>query len=130
MRLCRPRSPAGRSGFAGFIGFIGFAGFVGGDRSAPSLGKITLTAKKAILGVRIPFDVLDLNIERDQFEQSLMEEIAKRVSLDLEELIVIGDTGSCLDDLFLSGFFFRGGRGGFYKKNLVQKKYQERQHNG
>ncbi|MBU1740583.1 MAG: phage major capsid protein, partial [Proteobacteria bacterium] len=77
-------------------------GIAEGDRSAPSLGKITLAAKKAILGVRIPFDVLDLNIEREGFEQSLMEEIAKRASLDLEELIVTGDTTS--GDAFLALF--------------------------
>ncbi len=74
------------------------------DRKKPALGKITLTAKKTILGVRVPFDVLDLNVERDKFEQSLMEEIAKRVSLDLEELMVMGDTTLSATDPFLALF--------------------------
>lgn len=67
-------------------------------RSTPGFGNLTLSAKKKILAVRIPFDVLTLNVEKEQFEQTLMEEIAARLALDLQHLLVNGDTASS-DDL-------------------------------
>lgn len=64
------------------------------DRSAPTTGKITLTTDEVIAEIRLPYDVLEDNIERDNFEASLMAMIAERVALDLGELMVLGDTDS------------------------------------
>lgn len=73
-----------------------------GDRSAPTTGKITLTTDEVIAEVNIPYDVLEDNIERGNLEDTIMSMIAERVSLDLEELLVLGDTES--DDSYLALF--------------------------
>lgn len=62
------------------------------DRSSPTTGKVTLTTKEIIAEVNIPYDVLEDNIERGGFEDTMMKMIIERVSIDLEELLVLGDT--------------------------------------
>lgn len=64
------------------------------DRSKPVTDKVTLTTKEIIAEVHIPYDVLEDNIERGTLEDTIMSLIAERASLDLEELIIRGDTGS------------------------------------
>jgi HK97 family phage major capsid protein len=64
------------------------------QRSKPTTEKITLTTKEIIAEVHIPYDVLEDNIERGTLEDTIMDLIAERASLDLEELIILGDTGS------------------------------------
>jgi HK97 family phage major capsid protein len=64
------------------------------DRSAPATDKVELTTKEIIAEVHIPYDVLEDNIERGRLEDTIMTLIAERASLDLEELIITGDTGS------------------------------------
>jgi HK97 family phage major capsid protein len=65
-----------------------------GDRSAPVTDKVELTTKEVIAEVHIPYDVLEDNIERGRLEGTIMTLIAERASLDIEELIIDGDTGS------------------------------------
>lgn len=64
------------------------------DRAAPTTDLITLSTKEFIAEVHIPYDVLEDNIERDNLEDTIMSLMAERVALDLEELLVLGDTGS------------------------------------
>lgn len=71
------------------------------DRSAPTTGKVTLTTKEVIAEVNIPYDVLEDNIERGGFEDTMMKMIIERAAVDLEELVVLGDTGSSDDYLAL-----------------------------
>ena len=63
-------------------------------RAAPDLGLIELETEEIIAEVWLPYDVLEDNIERGGLEQTIMSMIAERAALDLEELIVLGDTGS------------------------------------
>lgn len=63
-------------------------------RSKPVTDKITLTTKEVIAEVHIPYDVLEDNIERGNLEDTIMQLISERASLDLEELIISGDTGN------------------------------------
>lgn len=72
------------------------------DRSKPTTGKITLTTEEVIAEVRLPYDVLEDNIERNNFEASVMSMIAERVALDLGELMVLGDDTSL--DTYLALF--------------------------
>lgn len=76
-----------------------------GDRSKPDLGKVTLTTKEVIAEVRIPYAVLEDNIERGNvmagptqgaggMHQVIVDLIAERAALDLEELGLRGDTAS------------------------------------
>lgn len=71
------------------------------DRVKPTTGKITLTTDEVIAEVNIPYDVLEDNIERGGFEDTVMKMITERVSLDLEELLITGDTDSGDDYLAL-----------------------------
>jgi hypothetical protein len=66
-------------------------------RSAPVTDKVTLTTKEVIAEVHIPYDVLEDNIERGSLEDTIMTLIAERASLDLEELVLLGDTVSGAD---------------------------------
>lgn len=70
------------------------------QRSAPTTSKITLETKEMIAEVNIPYDVLEDNIERGGLEGTIMGMIAERVALDLEELLITGDTTS--SDAFLA----------------------------
>lgn len=87
-----------------------------GDRSKPTTETITLTTKEVIAEIRLPYDVIEDNIERGNintagagsdpkpvqggFKDTIVSMIAERVALDLEELALLGDTGSA--DTFLA----------------------------
>jgi len=60
----------------------------------PSFGKVELTTKEVIAEVRISYDTLENNIERGQLKNTIMSMIQERVALDLEELMLNGDTTS------------------------------------
>ena len=75
------------------------------DRAKPDLGKVTLSTKEVIAEVRIPYDVLEDNIEGGNIavdpqsgagglHGTLVDLIAERAALDFEELLLLGDTGS------------------------------------
>jgi len=71
------------------------------ERAKPTTSKITLTTKEVIAEVHLPYDVLEDNIERGSLEGTIMEMISERASVDLEELIIQGDTTSSDDYLAL-----------------------------
>jgi len=78
------------------------------DRSKPTTEQITLTTKEVIAEVRLPYDVIEDNIERGNIgtmtggsgdatggiKDTIMTLIAERAALDLEELALLGDTSS------------------------------------
>lgn len=64
------------------------------DRSKPDTSKVTLTTKEVIAEIRLPYETLEDNIERGSMEDTIIQLIAERAALDLEELIIQGDTGS------------------------------------
>lgn len=68
------------------------------DRSSPTTSKVTLTTKEVIAEVNIPYDVLEDNIERGGLEDTMMGMITERIAVDLEELVVKGDTVSGADN--------------------------------
>lgn len=63
-------------------------------RSKPVTDKVTLQTTEIMAEVHIPYDVLEDNIERGSLEDTIMTLLTERASLDLEELIILGDTGS------------------------------------
>jgi hypothetical protein len=76
-----------------------------GDRSKPDLGQVVVNTKEVIAEVHIPYQVLEDNIERGNIHvdmqsgagglhQTIVDLIAERAALDLEELGLKGDTGS------------------------------------
>ncbi|QXN72628.1 major capsid protein [Rhodobacter phage RcZahn] len=89
------------------------------QRSKPTTEQIELDTKEQIAEVRLPYDVLEDNIERataanneasntgpDRLRQTLIDLIAERAALDLEELGLLADTtytsGDADDQAYLS----------------------------
>lgn len=83
------------------------------DRVKPDLSKVIVTTKEAIAEVHIPYDVLEDNIEGGNInagaetpaggmQNTIIQLLAERASLDLEELGLLGDTGS--GDQYLAMF--------------------------
>lgn len=64
------------------------------DRAKTDLGQVTLTTVEVIAEVHIPDEVLEDNIERGDLQNTILALIAERAALDLEELIIQGDTAS------------------------------------
>jgi hypothetical protein len=83
------------------------------QRAKPDLGKIVLNTKEVIAEVRLPYDVIEDNIERGSVNfaggqsqpaaatggitDTILSLIAERAALDLEELAVNGDTTNATD---------------------------------
>lgn len=70
------------------------------DRAKPTTSQIELNTSEVIAEVRIPYEVLEDNIEGESFEAHVLRAIATRVAIDLEELALWGDTAS--GDAFLA----------------------------
>ncbi len=68
-------------------------------RSKPLTSQIELNTKEYIAEVRIPYEVMEDNIERGNFEAHVMRQIAERAALDFEEFALFGDTLSGDADL-------------------------------
>jgi hypothetical protein len=97
---------------------VAATGLSSGDRSKPDLGKVTLDTNEVIAEVRLPYDVIEDNIERGNlnlagensvaqpvkggFKDTIMALIAERAALDMEELALLGDTESGDDFLALN----------------------------
>lgn len=77
------------------------------DRSAPTLSKIQLSAKEVMAEIRLPYSVVEDNIERAAaatnnapntgiggLQNTIIDMIAQRAAIDFEELGIKGDTGS------------------------------------
>ena len=71
------------------------------DYAKVQTGKLMLATKEVIGEVRIPYEVLEDNIERGGFEGHTMRQIASQVARDLEELALNGDTALSGSDAFL-----------------------------
>jgi HK97 family phage major capsid protein len=64
------------------------------SRAKPTTSQVALASKEVIAEVRIPYEVLEDNIERGNMADTVLALIAERAALDLEELIISGDTAS------------------------------------
>jgi HK97 family phage major capsid protein len=67
---------------------------VASDRSKPTTTQLSLTTKEVIAEVRIPYGVLEDNIEKADLENTILNMIGERAALDIEELVLLGDIGS------------------------------------
>ena len=93
------------------------------ERSKPTTEQIELNTKEVIAEIRLPYEVIEDNLERGNIGMSrdgggassggivstIMDLIAERAALDLEELAILGDTGSAdpylaLTDGYLARF--------------------------
>lgn len=64
------------------------------DRAKPTTDQIELNTSEVIAEVRLPYEVLEDNIEGEKLQTHLLQLIASRASYDLEELGLAGDTTS------------------------------------
>lgn len=60
----------------------------------PTTSKITLETVEVIGMVQIPYEVLEDNIERAELQTTILELMAEKAAVDLEELLIQGDTAS------------------------------------
>lgn len=72
------------------------------DRAKPDLSNVELDAKLFKAEVRLNNEVLEDSIEQGNFKNTIMQLMAERISLDMDEILVQGDTTSA--DLFLQKF--------------------------
>lgn len=63
-------------------------------RAKPDFGQVNLETTEYIAEIHLHDDLLEDNIERDQMADTIMTLLAERVALDLEELLINGDTAS------------------------------------
>lgn len=104
-RLLRPASQTGGQEDTGDNGrYLAKA-----KRSSPTTSQIEMTTKEVIAELRIPYEVLEDNIEGSNIEAHIMRLIAQRAALDLEELCLHGDTANSTDDFLAmhNGFLKR-----------------------
>jgi hypothetical protein len=78
------------------------------DRVKPDLGQVNLATKEVIAEVHLPYDVIEDNIEKGNINvplqtgagglhQTIVDLLAERAALDLEELGIQGDTANVGD---------------------------------
>lgn len=111
-----PTKQINKIGFGSRILKAGVSGeaLSSGNRSKPTFTKIEMTAKEVKAEVRIPYDVMEDNLERATaanneasntgpggLRQTILDMIAERAALDIEELCLLGDTSSGDDYLAL-----------------------------
>lgn len=70
------------------------------DRAKPDLSKVELDAKLFKAEVRLNNEVLEDSIERGQLRQTIMQLMAERIAVDMDELLINGDTAS--GDVYLA----------------------------
>lgn len=71
-----------------------------GDRAKPNLSNVELDAALFKAEVRLPNEVLEDNIERDQLRQTIMQLMGEAIARDMDEVGVQGDPSS--SDSFLA----------------------------
>ena len=64
------------------------------DRSKVTTRQISLSSKEVMAEVHIPYEVLEDNIERGNFETHVLRLMAERSAQDLEEWMITADTAS------------------------------------
>lgn len=70
------------------------------DRAKPNLTNVELDTKLFKAEVRLPNEVLEDNIEKDQLKDTIMQLMGEAISRDMDEIAVQGDTNS--SDVFLA----------------------------
>ncbi len=71
------------------------------ERTVQDGSKIELNTSEVIAEIRLPYETLEDNIEKGGMQATILALIAERAALDLEELIIQGDTSLSGSDAFL-----------------------------
>ncbi|CAF1787062.1 phage major capsid protein [Bacillus subtilis] len=70
------------------------------QKAVPTTSTVDLSTKEVIAEIDITYDTLENNIEGEGLQDTIMQILAERAAVDIEELIVNGDTSS--SDPFLA----------------------------
>lgn len=70
------------------------------DRAKPTMSKVELDAQLFKAEIRLNNEVIEDSIERGQLRQTIMQLMAEQIAVDMDEIIVQGDTASA--DPFLA----------------------------
>jgi HK97 family phage major capsid protein len=97
-RVLRPAPNTGTGGFTDLNNNTRY--LAADDRAKPDFGLVTMRTEEFIAEIHIHDDLLEDNIERQAMVDTIMTLLAERVALDLEELLISGDTDST--DAYLS----------------------------
>lgn len=91
-----PKKQLSKIRFAGKVLKPGVSGqaLASGDRSKPDLSEVELDAKLFKAEVRLNNEVLEDSIEQGNLRNTVMQEMAKAVSRDMEDVVINGDTAS------------------------------------
>jgi hypothetical protein len=73
------------------------------DRAKPDLSRQELSARLFKAEIRLNNEVLEDSIERQQLRSTVMAILAERIALDMDEVVVNGDTSNATDN-FLASF--------------------------
>ncbi len=73
---------------------IGGRALTEAERAKPDLGRITLSTSEVIAEIRLPYETLEDNIEKEAMQDTILSLLADRVALDVEELVIRGDKDS------------------------------------
>lgn len=71
------------------------------QRVRPQTSQINLVTKEVMAEVNLPYEVLEDNIEKGGISDTILALIAERAALDLEELLLLGDTALAATDPYL-----------------------------
>jgi hypothetical protein len=71
------------------------------QKFVPTTSKVTLTTKEVIAEINISDDTIENNIETTSIEDTIMNLIAQRAALDIEELLINGDVALVGTDPYL-----------------------------
>lgn len=77
------------------------------DRSKPTTSQISMATKEHLAEIRLPYEVLEDNIEGQSFESHVMRLIAERAAIDFEEYALYADTASLDPYLALTDGWFK-----------------------
>ncbi|CAI6222225.1 phage major capsid protein [Bacillus subtilis] len=64
------------------------------QKAVPTTSTVNLSTKEVIAEVNITYDTLENNIEKEGLQNTIMQILAERAAVDIEELIVNGDKTS------------------------------------
>lgn len=64
------------------------------QRFKPDFGQVTMKSEEFIAEIHIHDEVLEDNLEKGNLTQTILQLMAERIALDLEELILLGDKAS------------------------------------
>lgn len=94
--MVNPTKELPNTQFGGQVLYGGNAGVAvsAGQRSKPNFGKTTLSVKLFKGQVRIDDDVFEENIERAELNQTILTLLGEKVSADMENAAINGDTTS------------------------------------